>query len=461
MTIHFRQAISRFGDTFTLLSAIPILIEKLYVQFWGMSSQKHTTTAMLRSKRIWWIILGHLVAFLILMTEAKAQSGLSQGYIYGRVKTFDNQYEGLIRWDDEEIFWFDHFNAAKIENDYYEKIRTENRPTTTKSWDDIIIDFSSIWEDKISNTIHQFTCQFGDIDRITDLGRERLTLVLKNGEKIRLNGEGYNDVGATLQMTDNDLGELKIRWERIEEIQFMEAPSRANVRDRLPIYGRVETFRKGTFIGYIQWDRDERLASEKLDGDNRDGDISIAFGDIRSIVKEGNGCGVVTNSGREFYLTNSNDVDNDNRGLVMTIPEVGKIEIPWKYFKSVDLERPNTAGPGFEDYSRPEGLFGTVYTVDEKRLNGKIIFDIDETWELEILEGKDDDVEYKIPFRNIKSITPKNYNFSMVELRNGDRILLGDSRDVSDQNDGLLIYQSPNDKPIHVSWDRVAEITFR
>ena len=121
---------------------------------------------------------------------------------------------------------------------------------------------------------------------------------------------------------------------------------------------------------------------------------------------------------------------------------------------------PSNFGPGYNTYERPEGLFGTVYTVGEERFTGKIIFDIDEAWELEILEGKDDGVEYQIPFRNIKSIVPKNYNFSMIELKNGDKILLGDQRDVSDDNDGLLVYASPDSKPEYISWSKIAEIVF-
>jgi hypothetical protein len=93
-----------------------------------MSNRTKTNKTMIASKKLLWVILGHVIAFLILMTEVKAQSVTADGYIYGKVTTFDNQYEGLIRWDDEEIFWFDHFNASKTKNEYYEKIRVENNP---------------------------------------------------------------------------------------------------------------------------------------------------------------------------------------------------------------------------------------------------------------------------------------------------------------------------------------------
>jgi hypothetical protein len=452
--------ISQFGHTSSPLGRNPILYKKPVLQFWSMSKGRPTENVMIANKKILWIVIGHLVALFILINEAKSQSPENKGLIYGKVKTFDSQYEGLIRWEDEETFWFDHFNAAKVKNDYYEKIRSENKTTKTTDWSDFNWDFSSIWEDKYSSATHQFTCQFGDMKKLEMRGREQVTVQLKNDMEIRLNGQGYNDIGATLFIEDNDLGEIKIRWDRIDEIEFMEAPNSIRVRERVPIYGKVETYRKGTFIGFIEWDSDERLAYEKLDGDERNVDVSLPFADIKYIEKDGNGCIVELNSGRDFYLTNSNDVDNDNRGVIMTIPDVGKIDIPWRYFRNVTLMDPSNFGPGYDDYERPEGLFGTVYTVGEERFTGKIIFDIDEAWELEILEGKDDGVEYQIPFRNIKSIIPKNYNFSMIELKNGDQILLGDQRDVSDDNDGLLVYASPDSKPEYISWSKIAEIVF-
>jgi hypothetical protein len=452
--------ISHFGIDTPPLSQNPILYNKLLLQFWSMSKGRHTRYDMLANKKIWWILLGQLVALVILIQESKAQSPENKGLIYGKVITFDNQYEGLIRWEDEETFWFDHFNAAKLKNEAYEKLREEHRPVKSNDWSDFDWDFSSLWEDQYSHTVHQFACQFGDIAVIENIGRERINVILKNDMEIRLSGQGYNDVGATLIIEDNELGKIKVRWDRVEEVIFKEAPSHTHVKDRIPIYGKVETYRKGTFVGFIQWDSDERLAYEKLDGDSRNVDVSVAFDDIKYIEKDGNGCIVELNSGRDYYLTNSNDVDSDNRGLIMTIPDVGKIDIPWRYFRNVSLMTPPDFGPAYDDYPTPEGLFGTVYTVNEEKFSGKIIFDIDEAWELELLEGKDDGVEYQIPFRNIKSIVPKNYNFSMLELKNGDQILLGDGRDVSDDNDGLLVYARPDAKPEYIAWSKIAEIVF-
>ena len=57
---------------------------------------------------------------------------------------------------------------------------------------------------------------------------------------------------------------------------------------------------------------------------------------------------------------------------------------------------------------------------------------MDETFDYEVLQGKDDDIEYIIPFRYIKSVTPKNYDNSNVVLKSGEKLFLGDAQDVSD-----------------------------
>ena len=233
-----------------------------------------------------------------------------------------------------------------------------------------------------------------------------------------------------------------------------------DLEDRDPIYGVVETYRKGTFEGFIEWDNDEKFLHEKLDGDNRDGDVSIPFREIAYIEKQGDGCEVRLRSGREYYLDNSNDVDRGNRGVFMAIAGVGNVEIPWKYFRSATFRRVSDSGPSYEDYPVPSGLRGVVFTIDGEEFAGKMLYDIDETWEVETLDGEDDDVEYQIPFQNIKSIVPKNYAYSMIELRNGEKLLLGDERDVSDSNDGIIVFEDDDDDPVFIPWDKVAEIVF-
>ncbi|MEL6560858.1 MAG: hypothetical protein AAFQ94_21870, partial [Bacteroidota bacterium] len=354
----------------------------------------------------------------------------------------------------------DFFNARKEKNDYYKKNISKKEDKKT-SWLDIDWNISSIWEDKTPGTLHEFTCQFGDIRQLRVTGEDDAVVQLKNGVEIPLDGTGFNDMGTSVVIMDEEIGKVIVRWSKIDKITFSDGTNSNGDTHGNYIYGTVATYRKGTFSGFIQWDMDERLTSDMLDGDNQDGDVSIAFGKIKTIVKYRNGSKVQLNSGREFYLTNSNDVNNENRGILMIIDGIGEVQIPWRSFESVEFKKPEKSMFTYDAFKTPKGIEGTVYLHDNESHAGKIIYDIDEVWEMETLEGDDDDVKYRIPFRYIKSVQPKNYAYSMITLRNDDKLLLGDGRDVSDKNDGLLVLKSGSNEPDFIDWDKISEIVFK
>lgn len=410
---------------------------------------------MHRNRKTLQLLLGLLTALFVTVDGLKAQS--TEGFIYGKVYTRSNSYIGQIRWGKEEAFWNDHFNAAKIDN-VYESFQTRERDNDR----DFDWRLSSIWEDRSNKTTHLFSCQFGDIQEIINYGDNRVVVKLKNQENVKLSGKGYNDVGSSIVVLDDDLGKMSIKWDRISKIEFLPTPKNIDRHMGKPMFGTVETYRKGTLKGFVQWDHDERLGTDKLDGDTRDGDVSIPFNKISKIERDGNGSLVDLKSGRQIRVTGTNDVDNSNKGIIVTVDNIGKIDVPWKAFKSVTFENVDNTGSSYTRYPKPLGLKGTVYQYDsDEELTGGIIFDLDETWELEMLEGKDDEIEYKIPFRNIKSIEPKNYNYSIVTLRNGKELLLGNARDVTEENSGLLIFKRNEKSPIHIKWREITKIVFQ
>lgn len=403
------------------------------------------------------MVVGNVIAFLIVLQELNAQD--VQGYLYGKVTTIDRKvYQGRLRWGSEEAFWHNYFNAAKTGDDKHQEFR-ERSGKKDFDWENFDWDFKSIWADNFSSG-HQFVCQFGDIKSIENVRRSYVDLTLKNGVMYHLNGQGYNDIGAEIQVFDDELGRIDIDWDRIDKVEFMATPKNLNIRESAPLFGKVETLRKGTFVGYIQWDHDERVGDDKLDGDIDGDDVSFAFNQIRSIARYRNGSQVELKSGRKLFLTGSNDVNSENRGIIVDVPGMGRVDIPWKYFEQVTFENPIQSGPAYNTYSSPKGLYGKVITLRNDEIKGKIIFDLDEEWELETLDAKDDDVEYVVTLRHVKRIIPRNYAYSQVELRNGEMLLLGDGRDVDSHNDGLLIFGSREDKGRYVKWEDIAEIVF-
>lgn len=435
---------------------------KVYVC--SMVNESHNIKDVMRKVLL---IVGVIVGLFILVSSAQAQH--KNVFIYGEVETVDgDKYEGYLRWGSDEVYWVELLNAQKTSNDFLKFLSNQEvedlaNQSSENSWLGIDLGILSIWEDKLSRTNHSFDTRFGDIKSIEPISKSKARITVKNGVILEVTNEGgyYTDIGGSVKVMDNELGEVNIKWSRIEKITFMSARDNDLTQPfGQPIYGKVDAGRKGTFTGLIQWDEDERFQKEILDGKDRGDDRKIPFKSIRNIEKERNGVIVTLKSDRNIRLTDSNDVNNGNRGVIVFDPEIGRIDIPWRDFINLEIIDEDSNGMSYTDFPVSEGLRGRVITIEGDEYEGLLVYDLDEAWEFEILDGKDDNVEFNIPFRNVESIIPKNYNYSMVTLKNGTRLLIGDERDVTEDNDGLLIFTSKNDEPVYVKWSKIDEIIF-
>jgi len=270
---------------------------------------------------------------------------------------------------------------------------------------------------------------------------------------------GSNDIGAQVQVSDPDLGVVKVDWRRIDKIEFMDTPSSLESAFGEPLYGVVKTIR-GEFEGYLQWDHDERLTKDVLNGRSDDGEMDIEFGKIKSIERGHKGSIVTLKSGRSIELRGSNDVDSDNRGIIVSTPNYGRVDISWDEFEKMEIHD-NASGTklNYSDYNGSNAIRGVVSTFENENHSGRIIYDLDETYQLEMLDGVSNNVDYFLPFATIKSIEPKNRKESLIQLRNGEKFILSDKVDVSENNDGVLVF-GPDDKPTYVPWSNIKNITF-
>jgi hypothetical protein len=276
-----------------------------------------------------------------------------------------------------------------------------------------------------------------------------------------VDGEGYNDIGTDIKVADNELGEVGLDWDRVERVEFMKTPAKLPTRFGVPLYGTVEAFGE-KFTGFIQWDHDERLSIDKLDGDSDDGDMSIEFGKIQSIERIGNRSRVTLKSGREFTLDGSNDVSSGHRGVIVMNNEFSSIDIPWREFDKVTFhEKIGTPLPTYSSFSSQKELTGTVTGYDGKKITGRIVFDLDEAYDHELLQGKEGDFEYAMPFRNIAKITTDGEYECTVILKQGRTIKLGDGQDVDERNQGVLIFEAGKADATYLPWQDVREIVFK
>ena len=281
----------------------------------------------------------------------------SSSYIYGTVYTDDNEeYTGQIRWGKEEAFWFDFFNSSKPDNDYLDYLsRSEvkalngNRRGLGRNWSNGTKWISWNNGNHSNGHTHSFAIQFGNIQSIEMGRRDRIKLHLKNGDEIKLEG-GSNDIETYVQVSDQELGHIKIDWDRIDKVVFKSSPSNIDSYYGPPLYGTVKTEGGETFTGFVQWDHDERLAKDELNGKSRDGEIDMEFGNIAKIIKTFRGSQITTHSGRELELKGTNDVNDENRGIIVNLPGEGRVDIPWDEFDEVVFTEMLDAPVRYEDF---------------------------------------------------------------------------------------------------------------
>jgi hypothetical protein len=402
--------------------------------------------------------LAFAVALAALTSAAlplRAAAAGDEGFLYGRLTTRDgNTYEGRLRWDDEEAFWGDFFNSSKEDNPW-----VDEAPRFARKSPGHTVELFGIKIGSFDHDLHdsrQFVSRFGDLARIEPRGGEDVTVTLKDGTTFELEG-GSNDVESKVVVWDAD-GDRSFEWRRIRSIEFLPAPARVHGAEPR-LYGKVTT-RDGAFTGFVQWDQEECVASDELDGETRDGDdVSLKMGTIRSIERRGSGSSTVTlTDGRRMVLSDTNDVDDDNRGIYVEDARYGRVLVEWDAFERVDF-KDGGSGPGYRAFQPGAHLTGMVTTNDGRKLVGRLVYDLDESETTEMLDGNRRDVQYSIPFALVASIEPRS-DAARVLLRSGEELLLDDTTDVSDDNAGMLIFEPKRPSPTYVRWDEVQRVDF-
>jgi hypothetical protein len=384
-----------------------------------------------------------------------ANAANNDGYIYGSVTTRSgSSYTGFMRWGTQEAFWDDLFHSAKEELPFLEEFDDDGRRGNAKKRLRIL-GYRIDWDGGDSSGGRVFIARFGDIDSIEVTGDNDATITMRNGEEYEVSGYA-DDVGGEIHVNDESAGEIDLKWNRIDTIEFEAAPRSADPGS-FRLRGRIATD-MGDFEGYIQWDSEECLSSDLLDGESEDGDMSIEFGEIRSIERRGRRSSIIMlKDGREIRLRGSNDVNQENRGIYVEDEGFGRAKVNWDEFDRVEFDDAGDSGRGYDDYGSLGPLQGTVTDEDGERYTGRIVIDLDEAEAWEILNGSDGDIEFNIPLANVASIRPDRRDSSTVRLKNGRELVLEDGQDVSSRNSGVLIF-ADDDDPVYLRWDEVEEI---
>lgn len=344
--------------------------------------------------------------------------------LYGTVTTvYGSEFTGYLRWDRNEGSWTDLLDATKP-------------------------------RDRGGSSISGI--RFGHIDRLDVLGDDAALLTLRSGDEIELTANA-SDLGSGLRaliVEERDGGIAELAWRDLESVDFRQAPSAPPAEARM--HGTVTTRSGLQFSGYVTWDVDEIYSNDILDGDADGRRMEIPFGEIASIERYSSwGSRVTLRNGETFVLEGTNDVDASISGIEVSDATLGAIKLDWESFDNVrfDAADQDVSVAGF-DGGAP--IRGTVRTVDGAAHIGQIVWDDDERFTWEMLNGELDGLELYVEFGNIERIE-KAGDGARVTLRDGRVFELSGSNDVDHGNRGITI--RTDGREYEVQWRDFAEAT--
>ena len=389
-------------------------------------------------------------------TSAKAH----QGFLYGRVTTRSGAaYEGRLRFGgDEEAFWGDYFNGFKEENPWAGDVPperlTESRPVT-------VLGVEIAQRTRKPNLGRPFMARFGDVRRIEPSGRA-LLVTLKSGTEFVLNRFDADDFADGVRVWDDEQGVVDLGERRIRAIELLPTADLEATPDRL--HGTVRTAH-GSFTGFVQWDRQFGVGSDKLQGRAAEGELSLRFDAIRTIARDSeNRAKVTLRDGGEFVLSGTRAAGRGNRGVYVDDARYGRVLVSWEAFERLDFAEGDGSGPAYDDFPPGQALSGTVTTRTGSRLTGRLVFDLDESETTETLDAPAGGVDYTIPFGFVASIEPPDQEECdsgrgvSVALHSGELLQLDCAGDLTPSNPGMLIFLNGSETTEFVPWANVARI---
>ncbi|WP_207423327.1 hypothetical protein [Desertivirga brevis] len=399
--------------------------------------------------------------FLVLFIKEEVY-GQYEGVLYGDIVLKDRSIlTGAIRWSGAQMLYSDVLLVAKSEPYALKYLNRNQIHALTTQNEGIDWEFMNLWKDKTPDTRGEPLCRFGDIYSIHVTGPGKAQIFLKNGSKVRV---------ATDRTESRHLGKdiavfnpqyKKIPWEKISRVNFKNYPQDFDPFRAELLYGRIVT-KQGEFTGFIQWDKTKFLTSQRLEGKLNDSDktdTEYSFSTIAGIEKRDRGALVKFRSDSKVFLKNNRDVNATNHGIVVMHPDWGRVVVEWEDFVSARFTKaPDNLG--YSSYQKPGRIYAIVKTTDGGVFKGNSIFDLDEQWNVELLEGSSGNTHYQIPFKFIRSLKVNGEQESKVTLIDNRVLTLSNHNDVTGNNWGIVVLLV-NSGHKYIPWNKVREISFR
>lgn len=394
------------------------------------------------------------------ITSLSSWAGTQEPIMFGTVTHANGEsVTGSIRWgDDQETFLSDIFNGNKLKTVGIEHLSAdeiqaleEHQPGPKAQLGDVQITFKSFFGKELK--LPAFNIPFGAIKRI-DSENNLFTITLHDGSTFQSDDEA-NDTSDDIYVltTEGQTSEFDI--EDLSSIVFSAAPADAKAFGQ-GIYGTIASD-LGTFKGRVMWDKDERILTEELDGNDESQEHEIKFAEIKSIekVNEGNASKVQLRDGKTLTLTGTNDVNNGHRGIWLDHPDLGRMEIKWAQFNKLTIENVDVDWLDFNDYvTQAKILSGTVTLKDNSQITAnQIAFDLNQQSQSERISVEVNNANRLIPLNFIKKITVKNEQAVELSMHDMTELIAYGTRSVDRDNNGLMVTTAGKHK-----WYRWSEI---
>lgn len=384
--------------------------------------------------------------------------------IWGRVRTGDGEVrEGFLRWDRNELQWDDLLDGTRRPTPARIRLLADVIARATEPRRRVVelAGYRISWDepDPALAARRQAAIRFGLLASLQRFEEGSVLLTLTSGEVQEFDAStsdlGVGFRGLIVEGTDGARDSLS--WEAVDRVDFAAAPDGAVPGERR-LSGTVHDRWGGSWSGWIAWDGDEALPSDILDGRESGTERRIPFAGIRELARDGSGTRVTERDGAVRTLTGSNDVSRGNRGVRVTDPALGSILVPWSAFERLRFH--DDAVPGSRRDELPWPLAGEVVTRGGDRLSGTILWDGDEGWSWEHLDGEWRELGFQVEFRHVDRIVRRSAEEAEVRLRDGRVLTLSGSNDVSEDNRGILVRPGGEGEWILVSWDELEEVRF-
>lgn len=258
-----------------------------------------------------------------------------------------NEGDLELEWDDIEFIEFSEGGDVSSEfgRRLYGTVTTE-RGGEYIGW--ICWDMDEMFTDDVidgQDRDRKREIRFVNIVSIEKISSQAAKVATKDGKVIRLDDSNDIDSGNRgIVVSDMKLGRVTVDWDNFDRLDLKDPPAEAYPRyddfdGGRKLFGTVTSEDGESYTGEVIWDDDETETWEILNGNYRGVEFDIPFGNVKVIEKISRRTARVTLwDGRSLTLRGSNDVDDDNKGIIVkTKDKSTEAHLDWEAFERVEF----------------------------------------------------------------------------------------------------------------------------